>query len=649
MAFPIAQLRDDFTNNTIDPLWETLTSGSGTVAETGGQMRCTLPSSTAGTHVAYVVSTATYDLTGDGVVWNIETMVATGVAATVTLDLYVSNGYVLRWRQLSNAITARSLVASVDTQHYTAAWSASTYKYLRIRESGGTIFWDSSTNGTTWTNRASLANPFAVTALYLQFGASCGNVASPGSLRLDDLNLILPAPSATWRETTADWQISNRLRSVTLASDGGKQGAIVTADTMDSARVLGGTVRYFAGPLGSSSGGFLQLTEYASLALAQASPFLIPVDGRVDLPVLVDARYMRLYHRSIDASAHTIYEYMPRRLVQADDIEAESITAINISAGAITADKINVLDLSAITATIGQLTIASSSGLNAWLYQGSGTGDSPTTGLKLFNSGGIGKLSGYNATVEQITIDTDGKLKWGGGVGVLDASGMEIVGAAFDWSLTNGSPVTLPDENTIRWSSTGQDPTITGSDDGQLLLLAEEITLGVPLTSTVSAGMNINSSSAVVENVSTFSVRGDNLGSADFEITTALTASSSTTAIRGGLNLGTGTGATGGQISASGSAGFGVGAQSNVRLIVRGQDATSSNFALFVQDSAAATLFSVRDDGAVQVAKSGAAIGFYGSAGTTKPTVSGSRAGNAALASLLTALSNLGLLTDSSS
>jgi hypothetical protein len=41
-------------------------------------------------------------------------------------------------------------------------------------------------------------------------------------------------------------------------------------------------------------------------------------------------------------------------------------------------------------------------------------------------------------------------------------------------------------------------------------------------------------------------------------------------------------------------------------------------------------------------------IGFNGTAPAAKPTVSGSRGGNAALASLLTALAGLGLITDSS-
>lgn len=41
-------------------------------------------------------------------------------------------------------------------------------------------------------------------------------------------------------------------------------------------------------------------------------------------------------------------------------------------------------------------------------------------------------------------------------------------------------------------------------------------------------------------------------------------------------------------------------------------------------------------------------VGFYGAAPAARPTVTGSRGGNAALASLLTALEDLGLIVDSS-
>lgn len=49
------------------------------------------------------------------------------------------------------------------------------------------------------------------------------------------------------------------------------------------------------------------------------------------------------------------------------------------------------------------------------------------------------------------------------------------------------------------------------------------------------------------------------------------------------------------------------------------------------------------------LAHSGNGLGLFGAAVTTKKTVTGSRGGNAALASLLTALSNYGAITDSSS
>lgn len=54
-------------------------------------------------------------------------------------------------------------------------------------------------------------------------------------------------------------------------------------------------------------------------------------------------------------------------------------------------------------------------------------------------------------------------------------------------------------------------------------------------------------------------------------------------------------------------------------------------------------------DGTEIIAATSNAIGFYNTAPTTKQTVTGSRGGNAALQSLLTALSNLGLIVDSSS
>lgn len=58
-------------------------------------------------------------------------------------------------------------------------------------------------------------------------------------------------------------------------------------------------------------------------------------------------------------------------------------------------------------------------------------------------------------------------------------------------------------------------------------------------------------------------------------------------------------------------------------------------------------VFDVGTDGSLRHLSS--KLAFFGATTVTKPTVTGSRGGNAALASLITALANLGLITDSSS
>jgi hypothetical protein len=60
------------------------------------------------------------------------------------------------------------------------------------------------------------------------------------------------------------------------------------------------------------------------------------------------------------------------------------------------------------------------------IYQGSGSFASPTTGLKIWNSSGVGRIGGYNAGTAQWYADTDGKLYAGGGNVLVDANGINV-------------------------------------------------------------------------------------------------------------------------------------------------------------------------------------------------------------------------------
>jgi len=85
----------------------------------------------------------------------------------------------------------------------------------------------------------------------------------------------------------------------------------------------------------------------------------------------------------------------------------------------------------------------------------------------------------------------------------------------------------------------------------------------------------------------------------------------------------------------------------NTRLI---RDVGPNANATLFNTGAGAIVLAPNNGAANSALTVGSAItGFFGVAAVAKPTVSGSRGGNAALASLITGLASLGLLTDSTS
>ncbi len=94
------------------------------------------------------------------------------------------------------------------------------------------------------------------------------------------------------------------------------------------------------------------------------------------------------------------------------------------------ADYIKTTTLAAIQANLGAATISDvlTIGLSGGIYQGSGTFASPTTGLKVWNDGGVGRLATFLSGTPQVYFDTSGKLKAGGGEVTLDGYGITIDG-----------------------------------------------------------------------------------------------------------------------------------------------------------------------------------------------------------------------------
>lgn len=191
------------------------------------------------------------------------------------------------------------------------------------------------------------------------------------------------------------------------------------------------TYRYFSGPVVTPAGRSftIELTEYANETDARTNAFFAsdPTLERVQFPTIVEARNIRIFHR-IGFGSYRFGLLYPRRLLETDDLLAEEITSLNIRAGSINADRIFAVNLAAIAANIGSAHIDDvlDIGVAGGIYQGTGTFSSPNTGLKIFNVSNIGKLSTYNAGIEQVTLDTDGVLKAGAGNVTLSSGGLNI-------------------------------------------------------------------------------------------------------------------------------------------------------------------------------------------------------------------------------
>lgn len=109
-----------------------------------------------------------------------------------------------------NLIKCFKLVASVQTQvGSNLAYSSGTHKYLRLRESGGTIFFDWSTDGVTWTNQTSLVNPLGTTSLKVRLYSQCWQAEASGSYGYFDNYYSTSTASDLKTFTTDSGRVSN--------------------------------------------------------------------------------------------------------------------------------------------------------------------------------------------------------------------------------------------------------------------------------------------------------------------------------------------------------------------------------------------------------------------------------------------------------
>lgn len=208
-------LTDNFDDNSLDGAkWESGTVGAGsTFSESSQQINEAPAASVTGaeSYMPGVGFNPIYDLTGSYFHANLKQALNADANAYTWFNAIPDNFNNLFFaiNGSPRLIIARTTIAGVDADVASATYDATAHAWVRIREGGGQIYWETSPDGTpgNWSILGQLATPFIVTDMYPKLNAYADGVATPGTAIWDNFNIIPAYNTAATRLLAAGRQL----------------------------------------------------------------------------------------------------------------------------------------------------------------------------------------------------------------------------------------------------------------------------------------------------------------------------------------------------------------------------------------------------------------------------------------------------------
>lgn len=152
----LSTLVDNFNDSVIGPDWG---NSYGGVSETGGRARVPCTTGFAGYQTAY-----SWTLAGASLFVKVPTVPAASTATEAYCGVLVNSGVDgtrigFTIKAVGNLLRMQNDVGYFDGSAVEITYSPTTHAFLRLREDGVNVYWDTSPDGTTWTNRRTLASP----------------------------------------------------------------------------------------------------------------------------------------------------------------------------------------------------------------------------------------------------------------------------------------------------------------------------------------------------------------------------------------------------------------------------------------------------------------------------------------------------------
>jgi hypothetical protein len=263
LALPKLETLVDTFDSSLDKAVKWPNSSSGAVWDASG--RAKIPC-TAGAEWIETDQNGTYNLTGSYL--SAKMMPPSVGNGTREMWLEVQRGGVVNQDKFSIGVSGSTLylrrwIAGSISGETTVAFDALNMAYWRIRESAGTIYFDTSASGQTWNNQFSVAPGFAITSVWASISSNYYGTETAADSFVDNVNYIPVAVSATdingatTEATSVDVHLFiSASDSGSSAETGSSQVLLVSADTgsgSDIASYQQGGVQFDTGT-GSDNG-----------------------------------------------------------------------------------------------------------------------------------------------------------------------------------------------------------------------------------------------------------------------------------------------------------------------------------------------------------------------------------------------------------
>lgn len=193
-GFCLIPISDDFDDESIDTgRWSITDQQNIDVGENAAGRLFLAPWPNTTPAWGEVLSVATYDMTDCSVVVELPQVLANDgdlmTQFTISAGTWQdSAGFVVRNGMLASRVMSGGIETAISETNY----QAGQHHWLRLREAGGTLYFETSTSAIVWSEQFQVTSPTYVTEAFVRFSGGAWSVASPapGEAHYDNLNLL---------------------------------------------------------------------------------------------------------------------------------------------------------------------------------------------------------------------------------------------------------------------------------------------------------------------------------------------------------------------------------------------------------------------------------------------------------------------------